>query len=158
MKFPDLLEKFADAVHSRNGAAMAALFTEDGVYDDIYFGEFHGRERIAWLIDEGFYDGGRDFKWEFRNPVCDGDTGYAFWLFSYTSTSKHAAGTRVTFDGVGIFHLNDGLIERYEDMCNGVVPLKQMGTPPDVVDRMAGKWLAALKARDGYDAHQIKGD
>lgn len=154
MSFPEMLTKFAAAVENHDGEALAALFTEDGVYDDIFFGEFHGRERIAWLLNEKFYEGGKDFKWEFNNPVDDGRRGYASWLFSYTSVSKHAAGTRVTFDGVGVFTLRDGLIERYDDMCNGAVPLKQMGTPPEVMDRMLEKWHSHLKTRDGYDAHQ----
>lgn len=154
MIFPEILEKFSAAVESHDGEGLAALFTEDGVYNDIFFGQFHGRERIAWLLNEKFYEGGKDFKWVFENPVDDGRHGYASWLFSYTSVSKHAAGTRVTFAGVGIYTLKDGLIERYEDMCNGAVPLKQMGTPPEVIDRMLEKWNGHLKMRDGYEDHQ----
>lgn len=154
MTFPEILERFARAVENHDGGALAALFTEDGVYDDIFFGEFKGRERIAWLLDEKFYEGGKDLQWEFRNPVDNGKAGYASWLFSYTSVSKHASGTRVTFDGVGIYTLRDGLIERYEDMCNGALPLKQMGTPPEVIDRMLDNWHSHLKTRDGYNAHQ----
>ncbi len=155
MSFAETLQKFSHAIESHDGEGLAALFTEHGVYDDVFFGEFRGRERIAWLLNEKFYEGGKDFKWEFHNPVDDGRHGYASWLFSYTSISKHAAGTRVTFDGVGIYTLRGGLIERYEDMCNGALPLKQMGTPPEVMNRMLEKWHSRLKTRDGYDAHQV---
>lgn len=154
MSFPDLLTKFATAVQDHDGEGLASLFTEDGVYDDIFFGEFRGREQIAHLLNDKFYEGGRDFKWEFRNPVSDGSHGYAAWLFSYTSTTKHAAGTRITFDGVGVYRLRDGLIARYDDVCNGCLPLHQMGTPHDVQDRMLARWHDHLKRRKGYASHQ----
>jgi ketosteroid isomerase-like protein len=152
MSFPELLEKFARAVEAGDGAALGALFTEDGVYDDVFYGEFRGRAAIAEMLAI-FHRDGEAFRWDFRDPVSDGATGYAGWLFSYTATTKHAAGTRVVFDGVGRFRLRDGLIERYADYCNGVVPLRQMGTPWDVVDRMTGRWQAHLEADPAFGSH-----
>lgn len=154
MPFEEILDKFSNAVTAGDGAALGALFTEDGVYDDIFYGAFAGREAIARMLEDIFYDGGTDFRWEFRRPVSDGKTGYAYWMFSYTGENKNNKGQRVVFDGVGIFHLRDGLIERYEDMCNGCVPLRQMGTPAPIVDRMLGKWQAHLEARPGYATHK----
>ncbi len=42
-----MLRAFCDAVEQRNGAAFAALFTEDGVYHDVFYGPFEGRAKIA---------------------------------------------------------------------------------------------------------------
>ena len=36
-----MLRTFCDAVEQRNGAAFAQLFTEDGVYHDVFYGAFH---------------------------------------------------------------------------------------------------------------------
>ena len=152
-QFETIVKAFGAAVEAGDGAALAALFTEDGVYDDVFYGEFAGRPAIAQMLEDIFHDGGTDFRWEFRRPVSDGKTGYAYWLFSYTGANKNNLGKRVVFDGVGIFHLRDGLIERYEDMCNGCVPLRQMGTPAPVVDRMLGKWQAHLETRSGFGDH-----
>ncbi len=47
-----MLRAFCDAVEQRNGAAFAALFTEDAVYHDVFYGAFAGRAKIAELIDD----------------------------------------------------------------------------------------------------------
>jgi|GEM_PF-204724 len=152
-KFSNILKDFAAAVETGDGSALAALFTEDGVYDDIFYGEFHGREAIRDMVEKIFWRDARDFLWEFRNPVASEEIGYASWLFSYTSTTKHNTGKRCGFEGVGVFHLRNGLIARYEDRCNAVAPLRDMGVPFEVIDRMAGKWHSAFLARTGIDRH-----
>ena len=43
LDFPDLLARFARGVTANDGAAFANLFTEDGVYEDGFFGEYKGR-------------------------------------------------------------------------------------------------------------------
>ena len=49
-----MLRSFCDAVERRDGNAFAALFTEDGVYHDVFYGAFAGREKIAAMIDDWF--------------------------------------------------------------------------------------------------------
>ncbi len=151
--FTQLLKDFAAAVEVGDGSALAALFTEDGVYDDIFYGQFHGRDAIRGMVENIFWRDARDFLWEFRNPLANEEIGYATWLFSYTGTTKHNNGKRCGFEGVGVFHLRDGLIARYEDRCNAVAPLRDMGVPFEVIDRMAGKWHSAFLTRAGIDRH-----
>ena len=151
--FNRLLGDFAAAVEAGNGRALAALFTEDGVYEDIFYGEFHGRDAIRDMLEQIFWRDARDFLWEFRSPAAADGIGYASWLFSYTSTTEHNNGKRCGFEGVGVFHLRDGLIARYEDRCNAVAPLRDMGVPFEVIDRMARKWHSAFLARAGADRH-----
>ena len=45
--FPRTLERFAAAVEANDGAGLAALFTEDGVYEDGFFGAYTGPAAIA---------------------------------------------------------------------------------------------------------------
>ena len=151
--FSRLLRDFAAAVEAGDGTALAALFTEDGVYDDIFYGEFHGRDAIRDMLEKIFGRDARDFDWEFRDPVATAEVGYASWLFSYTSTTKHNLGKRCGFEGVGVFHLRDGLIARYEDRCNAVAPLRDMNVPFEVIDRLARRWHAAFLVRAGADRH-----
>ena len=151
--FSNLLRDFAAAVEAGDGTALAALFTEDGVYDDIFYGAFHGRAAIGDMLEKIFWRDGKDFLWEFLDPVSTAEVGYASWLFSYTSTTKHNRGRRCGFEGVGVFHLRDGLIARYEDRCNAVAPLRDMGVPFEVIDRLARKWHSAFLARAGAGRH-----
>ena len=67
-----MLCAFCEAVEQRNGAAFAALFTEDGVYHDVFYGAFAGRAKIAGMIDDWFYRTATDFRWDMHAPVSDG--------------------------------------------------------------------------------------
>ena len=111
METSDLLKTFTSAVERRDGKAFASLFTEDGVYHDVFYGAFKGREKIAEMIDDWFHRTARDFRWEMFRPVSDGTMLYAYYTFSYVSTLPEAKGKRVGFDGVSIMRLKDGLIE-----------------------------------------------
>jgi len=50
-----LLPGFAAAVEAGNGAALAACFTEDGIYHDTFYGKFEGREAIADMLENRFW-------------------------------------------------------------------------------------------------------
>jgi ketosteroid isomerase-like protein len=83
-----MLRAFCDAVERRNGAAFADLFTEDGVYHDVFYGAFEGRAKIAQMIDDWFYRTATDFRWDMHAPVSDGETLYARYTFSYRSCCR----------------------------------------------------------------------
>ncbi|WP_341898317.1 nuclear transport factor 2 family protein, partial [Ferrovibrio terrae] len=57
-----LLHRFAEAVQTRDGKGFAALFTEDAVYHDVFYGAFHGRQKIAELVDDWFYRTAEEFR------------------------------------------------------------------------------------------------
>jgi len=153
MQFEELVKAFGTAVEAGDGTALASLFTEDGVYHDMFYGAFEGRAAIREMLEGLFHRDAKDFRWDFLDPVSNGKVGYAHWLFSYTGTTRHIDGKRVVFDGVGLFFLEDGMIARYEDVANSVVPLKQMGVPQPAVERQIGKWQGWLEARSGYAEH-----
>ena len=102
MNTSTMLRAFCDAVEQRNGKAFAELFTEDGVYHDVFYGAFAGRAKIAELIDDWFYRTATDFRWDMHAPVSDGHTLYARYTFSYRSTLPEAKGARAMFEGVAI--------------------------------------------------------
>ncbi len=64
MSTEKLLRAFCDAVEAHNGKAFAELFTEDGVYHDVFYGAFAGRAKIAEMIDDVFYRTATDFRWD----------------------------------------------------------------------------------------------
>jgi hypothetical protein len=105
--FPGLLARFTKAVAANDGAAFAALFTEDGVYDDGFFGEYKGRKAIVDMLQH-FHDTGSNYRWDFFDPLSGAATGYARYRFSYASGMPGAEGKPVVFEGISFFQFRTG--------------------------------------------------
>ena len=153
MRFAALLEEFCAAVKAGDGQRFARLFTEDGVYHDVFYGPHAGREAIAEMLEERFHRDARNFEWQMIAPVDDGRVGYARWLFSFDGATPHTEGKRILMEGVGLFELRDGLIARYEDFVKNGEVLLRMGFPPDKLYRLLERNVAQQDARPEVRAH-----
>ena len=153
MTAEELLRAFCDAVEQRNGKAFADLFTEDGVYHDVFYGAFEGRAKIAEMIDEVFYRSATDFRWDAHAPLSDGKMLYAHYLFSYRSTLPEAKGARVMFEGVAMMKLRDGKIASYHEVANTGPAFVEMNFAPERIARIFARQGAALKARPEMRRH-----
>ncbi len=153
MTITAMLRTFCDTVERRDGKAFAALFTEDGVYHDVFYGAFKGRAKIAELIDDWFYRTAADFRWDMHAPVSDGTTLYARYTFSYRSTLPEAKGARAMFEGVAIMTLCDGLIAEYHEVANTATGFVDMNFAAERIAKIVAKQGAALKARPEMARH-----
>ncbi len=142
MTISSLLRAFCDAVERRDGKAFAALFAEDGVYHDVFYGVFEGRAEIAEMIDDHFYRTATDFRWDMHAPVCDGETLYARYTFSYRSLLPEAKGARAMFEGV-----------EYHEVANTAPGFVDMNFAPERIAKIVAKQGAALKARPEMRRH-----
>jgi limonene-1,2-epoxide hydrolase len=153
MNIAAMLHAFCDAVERRDGKRFAALFSEDGVYHDVFYGAFEGRAKIAAMIDDHFYRTATDFRWDMHAPVSDGETLYARYTFSYRSILPEAKGARVMFEGVSIMKLRDGLIREYREVANTAPGFVDMNFAPERIAKIAARQGAALKARPEMARH-----
>jgi limonene-1,2-epoxide hydrolase len=153
MNISTMLRIFCDAVERRDGTAFAALFTEDGIYHDVFYGAFEGRAKIAEMINEHFYRTAADFRWDMHAPVSDGETLYARYTFGYRSLLPEAKGARAMFEGVAIMKLRDGRIAEYREVANTAPAFVDMNFAPERIARIAAKQGAALKARPEMRRH-----
>ena len=153
MDITKMLRAFCDAVEQRNGKAFADLFTEDGVYHDVFYGAFEGREKIAAMVDDWFYRTATDFRWDMHDPVSDGKTLYARYTFSYRSTLPEAKGARAMFEGVAIMRLRDGKITSYHEVANTAPAFVDLNFAPERIAKIVGKQGAELKARPEMARH-----
>jgi len=153
METTEMLRAFCDAVARRNGAAFASLFTEDGVYHDVFYGAFEGREKIAAMIEDWFYRTATDFRWDMHEPISDGRTLYARYTFSYRSTLPEAKGARAMFEGVAIMQLRDGRIESYREVANVAPGFVDMNFAPERIAKIAARQGAELKSRPEMKRH-----
>jgi ketosteroid isomerase-like protein len=148
-----MLRAFCNAVEQHDGAAFAKLFTEDGVYHDVFYGAFAGRAKIAEMIDDWFYRTATDFRWDMHSPVSNGKTLYARYTFSYRSTLPEAKGARAMFEGVAIMTLRDGEIAEYHEVANTATGFVDMNFAPERIAKIFAKQGAALKARPEMKRH-----
>ncbi len=153
MNVAAMLRAFCEAVERRNGAAFAELFTEDGVYHDVFYGAFEGRANIAGMIDDWFYRTATDFRWDMHQPVSDGETLYARYTFSYRSLLPEANSARAMFEGVAIMNLRDGKIACYHEVANTATGFVDMNFAPERIAKIFAKQGAALKARPEMKRH-----
>lgn len=153
MPIEKLLHDFCRAVEQRNGKAFAAFFTEDGVYHDVFYGTFAGRDNIAAMVDDWFYRTGSNLRWDMHDPVSDSKTLYARYTFSYQSKLPEAKGARAMFEGVSIMKLRDGLIASYGEVANVATGFLDMNFPPERIAKIFAKQNAALKARPEMQRH-----
>lgn len=153
MTLATLLTAFAAAVEKGDGNALADCFTADGVYDDYFFGPSKpGREGIVDMLKH-FYEGGKDFRWDFFDVAEVGLLGYASYRFSYTSTLPEAAGTRVAFEGISRMHLAGGKIQRYAEVFDRSIALSQLDFAPERLKKIALKYATKLKEREAMARH-----
>jgi hypothetical protein len=150
--FADLLTAFTAAVVANDGAGLGALFAENGVYADEFFGAHRGREAIAAMLQR-FHDTGRDYRWDFIDPVSDGEIGYARFRFSYRSTLPESDGRPVMFEGISRFRLAGGLIAHYDEAFDRGVALVQLGFPAERIRRIVEKAAAAQNSSPDARAH-----
>ncbi len=157
MEVSAMLKAFCSAVERRDGKAFAELFSEEGVYHDVFYGPFKGREKIAEMVNDWFYRTARDFRWEMFRPVSDGTMLYAYYTFSYVSILPEAqgkeGGKRVGFDGVSIMRLEDGKIAEYREVANSAIGLLEIGFAPDRVAKILTKEAKDIKARPEWARH-----
>lgn len=153
MTFDELLAAFTARVEARDGAGLAALFTEDGVYHDAFYGAFTGRAAIADLIDDWFHRTAQGFRWDMKERAAGPDFGMARYVFSYETKLPEAAGTRVMFEGVALLTLRDGLIAEYHEVAHTGPAFAQLRFAPERSAKIMQRFADELRGRDESRRH-----
>ena len=130
-----MLCQFTSAVESGDGKKLAELFTEDGVYNDCFYGAFHGRDAIARMLEMHFWGRAEGFRWQMFEPIANAAMGYARYRFSYVSKLDGAEGERVVFEGMSQFTLDAGLIRVYREEFNTGIAISQLNFPAERIAR-----------------------
>lgn len=150
--FAALMEDFTAAGCANDGARFAGLFTEDGTYDDDFFGLFRGRAEIAAMLQR-FHDTGDDYRWDFRDLVTDGTLGYATFRFSFRSKMPHHEGKPVLITGISYFRFAGDLIAAYRETFDTGIALAQLDFPAARIKRVLDKEAAAQNATPEAQEH-----
>lgn len=138
-----ILTRFSACVEAHDSVGFAALFTEDGRYDDYFWGSHHGRAEIAAMLDR-FHVGGERFAWEFTDPVFSDGLGYATYCFSYRSREPESAGRIVMFDGMSRLRIRDGLIAHYAEVFDRGMAFASLGYARERTGKLLDRYARAL--------------
>ncbi|HUS97291.1 MAG TPA: nuclear transport factor 2 family protein [Hyphomicrobiaceae bacterium] len=150
--FADLITRMCSAAVRGDGAAVAACFTPDGIYHDVFYGSFRGAE-IADMIENYFHRDATNFKWDLHDPVEYGGIGYVRYVFSYESRLEASKGTRAIFEGVAVCRISNGLLDEYREVANAATGLHCVGFSADRLARFVGKQCDELKTRPESVGH-----
>ena len=152
MTFQSRIHEMVAAVERGDANAVAACFTPDGIYHDVFYGDFQGRG-IVDMIENYFYRDATDFRWDIHDAVEQNGIGYARYVFSYLPNGNARGNGRTMFEGVAVCRMRDGLIADYREIANAVVGLHGMGFSPDRLAKFVNKQADELKARDEAARH-----
>ena len=152
-EFLKLLNRFSDAATRGDAKAFSQCFTEDGVYYDYIYGPHKGRASIEDMLANLFHRDAKNYDWRMFDPVCNGNTAYAWSLSKFTSTVPEFAGQEVVIDGMSRFTLNDGLIAEYRESVNGGVAMVQLGVAAPKIEKVLKRWAKWLRERPEVQAY-----
>lgn len=152
MDIHPLLERFGAAAAACDSAAFAALFTEDGVYDDGFFGLHRGREAIAAMLVR-FHVGGEQFRWQFHEPLASDTLAYTRYVFSYRSKEPESAGAPVVFEGMARLRLRGGLIADYAEVFDRGLAFVQLGYAEPRVHKLLGRYVQGWRDSEAVREH-----
>ena len=152
--FARQLMRFRQTAATNDGPAFAALFTETGSYDDGFFGVHTGRTAIAGMLNR-FHEGGRDFWWDFFEPVCDRVRGYARYRFGYRSTLPGIEGKPIAFEGMSRFLFEGELIADYSEVFDRGIAFSQLGFAPEKIAKLLARYAAEQNARPEFAARLV---
>ena len=150
--FDALLAELAAAGVANDGTRFTALFTEDGTYEDDFFGLYRGRAGIAAMLQR-FHDTGEDYRWDFHDPVTDGRLGYATFRFSFRSKMPGYEGKPVLITGISCFRFEGELIAAYRESFDTGIALAQLGFPAERIKRVLDKEAATQNSAPEARAH-----
>lgn len=154
MEFRDLILRLTQAIVAADGATAASCFTDDGVYHDVFYGAFPKAD-ISRMVSDYFHRDARDFIWDIHEPVSDGQTGYARYVFSYDSRLAGAEGRRALFEGVSICQLRNGLLASYHEVANAAPGLVMLGFEPARLNKVVERQGRELAARAEAAHHRV---
>lgn len=143
--FPSFLKTFTEAAPDE----FVALFTEDAVYVDGFYGALHGHEGVRTLLKH-VAAGGRDYHWAMYEPLFAGDRGYARYVLRYTSAAPGHEGHPVVFEGMCQFTFRGDHVCRYYELFDRGVALAQMEFAPERIAKSLQRW--ADETRKSADA------
>jgi steroid delta-isomerase-like uncharacterized protein len=132
---PPVLAEWAAAVNAGDVDQVLALFTADGVWEEVAIGLVaQGPDEIRAHL-ERLFTAVPDITFDVSNGFVADDRAVVEWTVSGTYSSDFpglppATGQRFSFRGASVFQLADGKINHYTEYWDAYIFLVQLGALP----------------------------
>lgn len=146
MEFEKLIKEMTSAIVVCDGARAAACFTDEGFYDDIFYGVFR-KAVIPDLVENHFHRDSENLVWEICETASTTQVGFARYIFSYDSKLSEAKGKRAIFEGVSVCRLYSGKIVSYHEVANVHTGLSMMDFQPVRLSKIAQRQAKSLRSK-----------
>jgi steroid delta-isomerase-like uncharacterized protein len=126
----NLAQRWVDAWNSHDASAVAALFTNDAVFEDVAFGIVnHGPEEIR-AFAQFFFTVVPDLHVNLVKSSLTGGQGTIEWVFSGTDQGVYGTGKTFAVRGVTVLEARGARISRNSDYFDLATLLRQLGLLP----------------------------
>ena len=127
----DLAEEWIAAWNSHDVEKVAALFTDDVMYEDVAFAQItHGAADLRKFVASE-WEAVPDLKVELVESSIQGEHGSIEWIFSGTDKSMFNTGKKFSVRGVSIITVKNGRISRNQDFYDVATLMRQLGLLPE---------------------------
>ncbi len=131
---PKVVQRWMDAWNSADTSGMAALFTQNGIYQDYAFGaKVQGKEGVAGWV-ELTVQNIPDARGEIIDAFRMGDRAAVQWVFSGTPLRMgpvEGTGKFFSVPATSVFILKGDRIQEVRDYYNRAELFRQLGLPSD---------------------------
>jgi steroid delta-isomerase-like uncharacterized protein len=125
------VDQWADGWSSHNMERVAAIFTEDCIYEDVALGVVNHGKRELVAFGNGFIAGVPDLKVEVTSRFASGDKAAAEWKMTGTHSGDlpgmPASGKTFSLRGVSTFQLQGNRVTRCSDYWDLATFQRQLG-------------------------------
>ncbi len=126
----DLMQRNFAAWNAHDPDRVAALYTDDVVYEDVAFGLTAKGTAELRKMAAGFFANVPDLKLEIvRNTTFD-HRGFVEWVFSGTDVGLYKTGKKFSVRGVSVYELRGGKFSSNRDYYDSASIMRQVGVLP----------------------------
>ena len=137
-----IAQAWAAAWNSHNADRVAALFTADGVYEDVPTGAVNRGRPAIRAFAQFFFTAAPDLKIQVVKSHVKGGHGEIEWIFSGTDVGLFGTGKKFSVRGATILDLRGDKIARdsdYWDLATVLTELGLLGGPAPRAAAMLGR-------------------
>ena len=129
-KNADLIKNNFAAWNAHDPDKVAAIYTDDVVYEDVPFGLVARGHAEMRKLAADFFTGVPDLKLEIVSQTSAGNRGSVEWIFSGTDVGLFKTGKKFSVRGASVYETRGGKCSSNRDYYDAASIMRQVGVLP----------------------------